>query len=929
MKLTDGEFVVIFDADHVADRHFIDRLIGYFADDKLGFVQTPHAFYNFDAYQGILDYRRGVYWEEGMLFYNVTQPGKNRWNGVTFCGSAAMFRRQALVDAGLVATESITEDMHTGLRMHAKGWKSLFVNERLISALAAQDITSFNTQRLRWGEGNLGIFAFDNPLTIPGLTLAQRICYLGSMLSWTTGVQKLLIYLTPMLMLITGVGPIKHFDLPLGIITALYMAAVWGGFKIASNGYGHLWGIELSQMIGFWTQVQATWRALFRRRLARFIVTAKRGRQSSSVLRHMMPQILYIVGSTVSITWALTRYWLDLSHDLVALSIGAALLLVHSSLAWTVIRRAMRPRDYRASWRHPAALHVSYRSVDASGKPVVGQGVTRDINENGVAFVTFSPLTTSHEVAMLISGGGKTVSCRGLIRSQTLDVNHRTGRSPRAQAYSYRVEFLQPDAAQLELLWWLGAQFAVSRQYERFCGGQVGVPDEHARRIPTRNDEQVFELPLMIDLGRQAPLVTVSEMLGPETMTALLPELLPERATVRFELATPFGSTKGWARVVEAEPRKIAGQMVYETRFRNERFADQSEPRWQSTLGRQGSRDLSPVVRLSPARRPSGYRRAATLVVGTTAVAAILVFGGVSVVERDEAAMARIEAGHPVSPPQVDRLVRLVHWAAAAQEVDEGLLVRLRGAMMRLDRKPDVAELDHVIARITPQTLDGQILKAMALQNLGRSSEADAILSELIACLPEMYSDATRHDVLLAAARNSANLGHEKTAVERYAQLQTLGPLKPDVREEYAGVLAQVCNPDEAIRILEQGPPTTHALHLLASIYSSQKKFDKAIEVYHRVLKLSPHDTIARRGLADNALWSRDFDAAVTCYREILASAPNDRAVEEQLAAALLGGRHFDQALAHYAILLNQQPERVPLVDGFLLAAAGRENQSG
>ena len=175
LKLTDGEFVVIFDADHVADRHFIERLIGYFADEKLGFVQTPHAFYNFDAYQGILDYRRGVYWEEGMLFYNVTQPGKNRWNGVTFCGSAAMFRRQALVDAGLVATESITEDMHTGIRMHAKGWKSLFVNERLIGALAARTSPA-STLSGCMGEGNLGIFAFDNPLTIPGLTLAERIC---------------------------------------------------------------------------------------------------------------------------------------------------------------------------------------------------------------------------------------------------------------------------------------------------------------------------------------------------------------------------------------------------------------------------------------------------------------------------------------------------------------------------------------------------------------------------------------------------------------------------------------------------------------------------------------------------------------------------------------------------------------------------------
>ena len=63
LEMTQGEFVVIFDADHVAERHFIQRLIGYFADEKLGFVQTPHAFYNFEAFQGVLDYKRGVYWK--------------------------------------------------------------------------------------------------------------------------------------------------------------------------------------------------------------------------------------------------------------------------------------------------------------------------------------------------------------------------------------------------------------------------------------------------------------------------------------------------------------------------------------------------------------------------------------------------------------------------------------------------------------------------------------------------------------------------------------------------------------------------------------------------------------------------------------------------------------------------------------------------
>ena len=115
--------------------------------------------------------------------------------------------------------------MLTGLRMHAKGWKSLFVNERLIAAMAAEDITSFNTQRLRWGEGNLGIFAIDNPLTMKGLTWQQRMCYVGSMLSWTTGVQKLLIYATPMVMLLTGVAPVNKLTWQFALLVSVYLAA--------------------------------------------------------------------------------------------------------------------------------------------------------------------------------------------------------------------------------------------------------------------------------------------------------------------------------------------------------------------------------------------------------------------------------------------------------------------------------------------------------------------------------------------------------------------------------------------------------------------------------------------------------------------------------------------------------------------------------
>ena len=196
LEKTDGEYVVIFDADHIAEMNFITRTIGHFCDKKLGFVQTPHAFYNFDSFQGTLNYEKKLYWEEGQLFYNVVQPGKNNWNAVSFCGSAAIFRREALEDVGLIAVESITEDLQTGIRIHANGWKSIFINERLVSGLAAPDIETFSKQRLRWGEGNLGTIFYDNPITKPGLNFAQRLNYLASMLNWTTGVQKLLMYVS-------------------------------------------------------------------------------------------------------------------------------------------------------------------------------------------------------------------------------------------------------------------------------------------------------------------------------------------------------------------------------------------------------------------------------------------------------------------------------------------------------------------------------------------------------------------------------------------------------------------------------------------------------------------------------------------------------------------------------------------------------------
>src|SRR5262249_19532459 len=137
LKHTDGEFVIVFDADHVPEQHFITRVLGYFADKKLAFVQTPHSFYNLDSFQASYNAAKNCCWEEGVVFLRSVQQDRNPFHCGAFAGSAAMFRRKALEEIGGFAVETVTEDLHTGLRVNAQGWKSLAISERLIAGQAA------------------------------------------------------------------------------------------------------------------------------------------------------------------------------------------------------------------------------------------------------------------------------------------------------------------------------------------------------------------------------------------------------------------------------------------------------------------------------------------------------------------------------------------------------------------------------------------------------------------------------------------------------------------------------------------------------------------------------------------------------------------------------------------------------------------------
>ena len=944
MELTDGEFVIVFDADHVAERNFITRIVGYFADDDLAFVQTPHAFYNFDNFQGVLDYGKGVYWEEGQLFYNCTQPGKNAWNAVSFCGSAAMFRRAALETVGLIATESITEDLHTGMRLHAKGWKSLFVNDRLVAGQAAGDITTFHSQRLRWGEGNLGVMFFDNPFTMPGLTLAQRLCYIGSMLCWTTGVQKLILYYAPILMLLTGVAPVGSLTPTLVAITATYLATVWYGVKVSSNGFGKLLAIELTQMACFWTQIRSTWRAFFGRAAAKFIVTAKRGRQTDSTLRELKPQLIYLAASAGAAAWAGGRLLYGVSEDYVGFLIGGLLVAVNCGFAFTVVRRTLKQNDRRFSWRHPLAAHLAWSvpvgdgvggELTADGEfddrdRIEGQAVTRDLNERGVGFVTFEELPGVHVgsvIDLTVTAAGRTVHVAGEVRNKAC-LADRSSHKGTARVWRYGVRFAEPATGALTDLWAIGAKYAVGRQYERFHTGHgLGEQDP----APCLDGERTYHLPVTLTRDGTPVGVAVTETLGIDTCSVLLPAARAAGEVLELTLDTPGGAAVAWASVESAEPVVAGGAPLVLHRLRFRKFAGQSRGTLQTVHTFGESPELAPVVALKPRQLPQPLARPAAALGGVLGTAAAAVLAVSFWANHDDYLMIRTARGYAVADATVNRLDELLLATRAADEFDETRILRLRDAFTELGRADAVGELNELLVEGRPATPVGRFRRGETLMNLGRTAEAEEILTDLLADLSVFPVEQTRREVWLAAARLAANEGRWDDAAARFTGYETSGGSLRGLRAEYAGVLARAGRPEDGLRVLtetggwtrgELFGPTREERHLTASLQVRLERFDEASLTLRDLLEDDPTDADAARGLAEVALGRGDAAAAVAAYRKFLKAHPDDPSARLGLARALLAAGERDGAAPLVLEMLADHPDDPELWDALLWAVS-------
>ncbi len=204
LTITKGKLIAIFDCDHIPTRAFLQMTVGWFLRDrKLGMLQTPHHFYSPDPFERNLG-TFGRVPNEGQLFYGLIQPGNDFWNATFFCGSCAVLSREALDEVGGIAVETVTEDAHTSLRMHRKGWNTAYLRWPLAAGLATERLSIHIGQRMRWARGMIQIFRTDNPLLGRGLSFGQRICYLNAMMYFLFPVPRFVFLTAPVAYLLTS-----------------------------------------------------------------------------------------------------------------------------------------------------------------------------------------------------------------------------------------------------------------------------------------------------------------------------------------------------------------------------------------------------------------------------------------------------------------------------------------------------------------------------------------------------------------------------------------------------------------------------------------------------------------------------------------------------------------------------------------------------
>ena len=303
LQHSNADFVTVFDADHIAQPNALHTMLGFFNDEKIALVQTPQDYYNIDAFQYMNPRRKAGLWHDQSFFYNIGLSNQDTHDAASCAGTGVTYRRSALDAIGGIPTETITEDIHTSLKLHKGGHQTIYLKEPVAYGIAAADLNDYYRTRHRWAHGNLAALKHENIFFCQGLSLGQRLSYLSLGLIYLEGWQQLMLLIVPIIALVFGLAPfeITIFNvllvLSFPILTLFLLQEVGCGFS-------RYWTNEIFAMARWPIHIISV-TALFGKKLPwKSSIKNIKGHIDWHL---MLPQISVLLISLMAVGWAVLR----------------------------------------------------------------------------------------------------------------------------------------------------------------------------------------------------------------------------------------------------------------------------------------------------------------------------------------------------------------------------------------------------------------------------------------------------------------------------------------------------------------------------------------------------------------------------------------------------------------------------------------------
>ena len=146
-----GDFVCILDADFVPPRDLLKKTIHFFTDPKVGMIQTRWGHLN--RTYSLLTRVQAMFLDGHLLLEQTARSRSGRF--FNFNGTAGLWRRSCIKEAGGWQHDTLTEDLDLSYRAQLAGWKFIFLPNVITPAELPVDMNGFKSQQHRWTKGSI------------------------------------------------------------------------------------------------------------------------------------------------------------------------------------------------------------------------------------------------------------------------------------------------------------------------------------------------------------------------------------------------------------------------------------------------------------------------------------------------------------------------------------------------------------------------------------------------------------------------------------------------------------------------------------------------------------------------------------------------------------------------------------------------------